>query len=104
MKKIKRLIARVERFRRSIRRSQGQIHLNFSSHHLLPSKLKPFRSLTLSWPIVILGARVDSFGEVYQHYSIQAPTGVSLSYSSAHWGFNVSLLGFGFTYSVQWDY
>lgn len=104
MKKIKRLMAKLERLRRSIRRGPGWIYLNFSSNRTFPSKQSPFRGLTLSWPIVHAGPQVDPFGEPYSHYSIQAPTGISLSYSSAHRGFNVSLLGFGVTYSVQWDY
>lgn len=104
MKKIKRLMAKLERLRRQVRRGPGWLYLSLSTQGRFPTKEKPFRGLTLCWPSVTMGTQSDPFGDTYQRYAIHAQTGIGLAYSSCHRALEVTILGFGFSYSVQWDY
>lgn len=105
MSKFKKLSAKVRRIYGRIRRGPGWLYLDLSrAPRRFPTVKKPFRSLTLTYPVIFAGRKTSDWGDSYLRYGVHAMTGLSLTLSDDHRAVEASVLGFGFSYMVQWDY
>lgn len=61
-------------------------------------------AIQITYPYVFVGEEYGGFGDTYRVLKINAPTLIQFKSNFGFHCFTFQVLGFGITYSKQWDY